>query len=140
MAASFTSQVAEVRAGLKSVNQRLTATEQRLDIVESEAAELRKVAYRYVIDEVHKKLQVSLGPKEEQQEWQEYLEDRFSSSQGWFKEHQLGFAELVLLCERPETIYDAGNQAAPRPPAELLAGIVGEGSEAWAKLWKVACS
>ncbi|KXZ52885.1 hypothetical protein GPECTOR_8g265 [Gonium pectorale] len=130
---SLSGQVSDLRTELDNVKS-------RLDVVESEASEFRKVVFRYVIDEVHKKIQAKFGNKPEQQLWYDYLCEQFSKDQAWFKDRKLGFEELGLLSKGPNTHFEAGNNAAHRPEPATFSRIVGEGGESWRRLWAIVCS
>ncbi|GLC40725.1 hypothetical protein PLESTM_001105600 [Pleodorina starrii] len=93
---SLDKQLAELRAEVDDL-------ECRVAVVESEAAEFRKVVLHYVTGKVHKKIQSLFGPKAQGQQWNDYLVDTFSRQRSWFEQNKLGFAELDLLSKGPDT-------------------------------------
>ncbi|KXZ44929.1 hypothetical protein GPECTOR_60g706 [Gonium pectorale] len=130
---SLSSQVSDLRAELDDVKSRLV-------VLESEAPESSKVVFRYIIDEVHKKIQVKFGTKPEEQLWSTYLWEKSSNERAWFEDRRLGFAELALLSKEPNIDFEAGNNAAHHPEPALVSRIVGEESESWRRLWDIVCS
>ncbi|GLC34182.1 hypothetical protein PLESTM_000167000 [Pleodorina starrii] len=110
----------ELKARHEEQKARHEALAERVADLEQGAAEFSKVALRYVVNEVHKKLQDKFGARPDNLKWTDYLFDIHGRDPAWFKDQRLGMGELALLARGHETAFQTGNEAAHNPQREVV--------------------
>lgn len=102
----------------------------------------QEVVLRYVVDQVHEKLQDKFGEKQEGVKWEDYVSSALKKDPSWFV--TTGLADnLSLLYKGYGTAFQAGNDAAHEPPEAVVDRVVRAAARqepAWAKLWRLARS
>ncbi|GLC60449.1 hypothetical protein PLESTB_001613700 [Pleodorina starrii] len=78
----------ELKARHEEQKARHEALAERVADLEQGAAEFSKVALRYVVNEVHKKLQDKFGARPDNLKWTDYLFDIHGRDPAWFKDQR----------------------------------------------------